>query len=158
MFREMRRGKQQLTREECEQILRESTSGVLSIMGDEGYPYGVPLSYAYHEGALIFHSAATGHKVDAILANPKACFTVIDRDQVVPPEYTTYFRSVIAFGKARIVNDPDEKARLLRTLGNRYWPDHPAELEKEIAPRLNHMHVIMFRIEHLTGKQAKEFM
>lgn len=158
MFREMRRNRQQLSPEESLDILKNSTSGVLSVLGDDGYPYGVPLSYAYHEGMLVFHSATSGHKVDAIESNPKASFTVIDQDKVVPPEFTTYFRSVIAFGKTRIVESDDEKLKLLRILGERYWPGHLAETDEEIRPRLKHMHVIAFEVEHLTGKQAKELM
>ena len=158
MFREMRRRRQQLEAGECEAILRRATSGVLSVVGDGGYPYGVPLSYVYADGQLVFHSAMTGHKVDAIRANPKASFTVIERDDVLPEQYTTAFRSVIAFGKVRIVKDRDEKVALLRALGDHYWPDHDRELEEEIAPRLDHMLVLAFEIEHLSGKQAKELM
>ena len=158
MFREMRRNRQQLTDEESRAILAKTTSGVLSLAGDDGYPYGVPLSYALQDDMLVFHSALTGHKIDALTANPKASFTVIERDAVVPDEFTTYYRSVIAFGRVRIVEDRDEKARLLRVLGERYWPGHPVETDEEIAPRLDHMHVLAFEIEHLSGKQAKELM
>lgn len=109
MFREMRRSKQQLSQEETEAVLTRGTSGVLSVLGDGGYPYGVPLSYVYHDGKLYFHWALSGHKLDAVRACPKASFCVVDRDQVVPPEYTTYFRSAIAFGTVRVVEDPEEK-------------------------------------------------
>ena len=99
MFREMRRSKQQLSQEETEAVLTRGTSGVLSVLGDGGYPYGVPLSYVYHDGKLYFHWALSGHKLNAVRACPKASFCVVDRDQVVPPEYTTYFRSAIAFDR-----------------------------------------------------------
>mgnify|MGYP003224104069 CR=1 FL=1 len=89
MFREMRRSRQQLTREEAEAVLSRGTSGVLSVLGDEGYPYGVPLSYVYHDGKLYFHWARSGHKLDAVRACPKASFCVVDQDQVVSREYTT---------------------------------------------------------------------
>ena len=112
MFREMRRSKQQLSQEETEAVLTRGTSGVLSVLGDGGYPYGVPLSYVYHDGKLYFHWALSGHKLDAVRACPKASFCVVDRDQVVPPEYTTYFRSAIAFGTVRVVEDPEEKQNL----------------------------------------------
>ena len=158
MFREMRRSKQQLTQEECIAILQHATSGVLSVLGDDGYPYGVPLSFAYHDGRLVFHSAVSGHKVDAIANHPKASFTVISADDVVPQEITTYYRSVIAFGRASIVEDRDEKVRLLHVLGERYWPGHDADIADEIAPRLDRMHVIVLDIEHLSGKQARELM
>ena len=158
MFREMRRSRQKLEAGECEGILRSATSGVLSVVGDGGYPYGVPLSYVYADGRLVFHSAMAGHKVDAIRANPKASFTVVERDDVLPEEYTTIFRSVIVFGQVRIVEDRDEKVALLRALGDHYWPGHDRELDEEIAPRLDRMLVLVFDIEHLSGKQAKELL
>ena len=107
MFREMRRRRQQLSPEECKRILAEGTSGVLAVRGDEGYPYAVPLSYVYEEGRLFFHGAAAGHRRDAVLRDPKASFCVIGGDRVVPEEYTTYFRSVIAFGQVPVLEDDD---------------------------------------------------
>ncbi|NLA77117.1 MAG: 5-nitroimidazole antibiotic resistance protein, partial [Clostridiales bacterium] len=105
MFREMRRFKQQLAMAECENILARGTSGVLALNGDGGYPYAVPMSYVYDNGKIIFHSAREGHKYDAVLKSDRASFCVIDEDNVVPEKYTTYFRSVIAFGKIRILED-----------------------------------------------------
>ena len=131
---------------------------MLSVLGDDGYPYGVPLSFARAGSTLVFHSAATGHKIDAVKAHPKASFTVIAQDEVVPSEYNTHFRSVIAFGRVRVVQDHDEKLSLLQDLGNRYWPAHDAELEAEIAPRFDRMHVLALEIEHLTGKQSLALM
>ena len=88
MFREMRRKNQQLPREECCCILEEATSGVLAVSGDDGYPYAVPLSFAYADGRLYFHVAKSGHKLDALRRNPKASFCIIERDEIVPAEYT----------------------------------------------------------------------
>lgn len=109
MFRPMRRHRQQLSQGDCAAILSRGTSGVLAVAGDGGYPYAVPLSYVYQEGTLFFHCAKAGHKLDALRRCSKASFCVIDQDQVVPPEYTTYFRSVIAFGRTRILEDEAEK-------------------------------------------------
>ena len=116
MFREMRRKKQQLTQEETMVILREGTSGVLSLTGDEGYPYGVPLSYVYDGDKLYFHCAKEGHKIDAIRKNPKASFCVIAQDEIVPEKYTTCYRSVIAFGSVRILENEGEKRRAIEEL------------------------------------------
>lgn len=101
MFREMRQKRQALSKEDCDDVLYLGTSGVLALAGDDGYPYAVPISYVYDGEKLYFHGAKAGHKMDAILREPKASFCVIDQDQIVPEEYTTYFRSVIAFGKIR---------------------------------------------------------
>ena len=73
----MRRKRQQLAEEESIGILQKATSGTLALMGDNDYPYAVPISYVYHEGKLYFHSALTGHKVDAIRKCDKASFCVI---------------------------------------------------------------------------------
>ena len=122
MFREMRRRRQQLSPEECKRILAEGTSGVLAVRGDEGYPYAVPLSYVYEEGRLFFHGAAAGHGRDAVLRDPKASFCVIGGDRVVPEEYTTYFRSVIVFGKIRILEEEAEKRSAIEKLAEKYSP------------------------------------
>ena len=95
----MRRKCQQLTDEERMAILQKATAGTLALLGDNDYPYAVPISYAYREGKLYFHIALAGHKVDAIRKCAKASFCIIDQDYVKPSEYTTYFRSVIAFGR-----------------------------------------------------------
>ena len=103
MFREMRRKRQQLSAEESIAILERMTNGVLALHGDEGYPYAVPVSYVYADGKIYFHSAMKGHKVDAIMRNERVSFCVVERDDVCPGEFTTYFRSVVLFGKARIL-------------------------------------------------------
>ena len=107
MFREMRRNKQQLSNEECGEILRKSTAGVLAVSGDDGYPYAVPLSYVYCDNKIYFHSAKSGHKIDGIKNNSKVSFCVIAKDEIIPEKFTTYFRSVIVFGKARILESMD---------------------------------------------------
>lgn len=157
-FRKMRRFKQQLSTEETEKILKGCTSGVLAVIGDSGYPYGVPISYVYYGGALYFHSALRGHKIDAIKANSKACFTVIERDDVKPCEYTTYFRSVICFGRVAVIDDAEEKMRLARILGNRYNPGDDEALAKELAKGFKAMCVLKMDIEHITGKESIELV
>ena len=102
-FREMRRKRQQLTKERCIEILKNATSGTLALLGDNGYPYAVPISFVYSNGKLFFHSALSGHKIDAIRNHDKASFCVTERDDVQPEKFTTFFRSVIAFGKIHII-------------------------------------------------------
>ena len=152
----MRRHRQQLSVEESISILQKATSGTLALLGDGGYPYAVPISFVYDDGKLYFHSAMSGHKVDAIRSCDKASFCVIDQDSVRPAEYTTYFRSVIAFGRIRIVEDELEKLAIARILGNRYNPNQEEALQKELEHGLARMLAIRFDIEHLTGKEAIE--
>ena len=138
-FRPMRRHRQQLTDNDCIGILERATAGTLALLGDDGYPYAVPISFVYHEGCIYFHSAVEGHKVDAIRRNEKASFCVIDQDEVHGELYTTFFRSVIAFGRIRIIEDEEEKLAAVRLLGNRYNPGQDEALQKEIEKGLHRM-------------------
>ena len=159
MFREMRRKKQKLSKEECDRILYNGTSGVLALHGDNGYPYAVPVSYVYNGEKLLFHSAKNGHKIDAILKNAAASFCVIDQDQIVPEEYTTYFRSIIAFGRIRILEDDTEKRSAIEKLAVKYAPDDTAEnRDKAIEQEWKPLCMMEMEIEHLTGKQAIEMI
>ena len=157
-FRPMRRNRQQLSREECECILNRCTSGVLALAGDSGYPYAVPLSYVYADGAIIFHSAVEGHKVDAIKRDNRCSFCVIEQDEIKPAEFTTYFRSVIAFGRIRLLEIADEKVQALRFLGRRYSPGDEPGLQHEIDKSLDHVLLLRLNIDHLSGKQAIELL
>ncbi|MGI6218189.1 MAG: pyridoxamine 5'-phosphate oxidase family protein [Coriobacteriales bacterium] len=158
MFREMRRKRQQLPEEECVAILERGTSGVLAVLGDDGYPYAVPISYVYTNGKIYFHCAREGHKVDAIRTCEKVSFCVVDKDEVIPEKYTTLYRSVIAFGRARIVEDEDEKLSSAEALGDKYYPNHPKELEAEISCGIDRMLMVRIDIDHLTGKEAIELV
>lgn len=157
-FRKMRRFRQQLTESECDAILSIGTSGTLALLGDNGYPYAVPISYVYVDGKLYFHSAKTGHKIDAIRQYEKASFCVIAADDVHPAEFTTYFRSVIAFGKIQIIGSEDERMYAASLLGDRYNPGDEAGLQKELEKGLSHMVILRLDIEHLTGKEAIELV
>lgn len=154
----MRRKRQLLSQDESLSILKKATAGTLALLGDNDYPYAVPISYVYIDGKLYFHSAMAGHKIDAIRKCNKASFCVIDQDQVKPAEYTTYFRSVIAFGKIHIIEDENEKLEVAHLLGNRYNPNQHEALRKEIGSGLSRMLAIRFDIEHLTGKEAIELV
>lgn len=152
----MRRSRQQLSQEEAVAILEGATSGVLSLLGDGGYPYGVPISYVYHDGHIYMHTALKGHKVDAIRACGKASFTVVAADNVHPEEYTTYFRSVICFGKVSVIDDPAAKMAATQMLGRRYSPHDEEGLAREIMKSGRAMLMLDFAIEHMTGKESIE--
>ena len=158
MFRQMRRKKQVLTKEDCELVLERGTSGVLAVQGDGGYPYAVPLSYVYTGGKIVFHCAKQGHKLDAIARHDKASFCVIDRDDVVPENYTTRYRSVIAFGRVRVVEDPEACRRLATVLAEKYNPGHPAAHSSAIEGELAHLCIFTLEIEHLCGKEGLELL
>jgi nitroimidazol reductase NimA-like FMN-containing flavoprotein (pyridoxamine 5'-phosphate oxidase superfamily) len=157
MFRDMRRIKQLLSSEDTRAVMERCTNGVLACLGDEDFPYAVPLNYVYYNDKIYFHSAKTGHKIDAIMKTPKVSFAVIDEDTIVSPEYTSYFRSVIAFGTARLV-EGDEWMEAFKALVEKYSGDQPEEAKlKEIAG-CKHSLIIAIDVAHITGKEAKEFV
>lgn len=132
MFREMRRKRQILSTEECVDILKKGSVGVLGLLGDEDYPYALPISYVYHDGKLYFHCAKAGHKIDAIRRHAKASFTVIARCDNMPQEFTVYFKSIVAFGQVRIIEDDIEKHASIEMLAQKYCPNEGERIQKEI--------------------------
>lgn len=153
----MRRKKQNLSQEETREILRRGTSGVLALLGDEGYPYTVPISYVSCDSKLYFHSARSGHKIDAIKKCSKASFCVIDKDTVIPEKYTTSFRSAVAFGKIRILTDETEMRAAIKALAEKYYPDGSEDAHnREIDKDWESLCMIELSIEHLSGKEGIE--
>ena len=152
MFREMRRKDKMKTYEEAVQILGECTNGVLSVTGDDGYPYGVPVSYIYHDGKIYFHCAGEGHKLDAIKADSRVSFTVVGADEIAPEKFTTMYKSVIAFGKASIIDTDEEKMAALNLIREKYSGNFPKEGAAYIEKFWDKTTVVVIEIEHMTGK------
>ena len=157
MFRKMIRAKQQLTREECIEILKTEKRGVLSVLGDDGYPYGMPLNHYYNEadGKLYFHSGKLGHKIDALRANEKASFCVLDEGRREAGEWALRFRSVIVFGRVEFVEDRETVYEVSAKLSRKFTDD-----EAYIQYEIDHSGpaVLVFRLipEHITGKLVNE--
>ncbi|RHM55836.1 pyridoxamine 5'-phosphate oxidase family protein [Mitsuokella sp. AF33-22] len=158
MFRKMRRFKQQLTDEACIQILKHEKRGVLSVLGDDGYPYGVPLDHYYNEenGRLYFHCAMAGHKLDAIRACDKVSYCVTGEghheDGV---SWSLTFRSVIVFGRMKVLDDHAAALHLARLLGEKFTQDQ-AYLDNEIKHAGPRMLMLELTPEHITGKRINE--
>lgn len=153
----MRRSKQLLSMEDTAAVMNRCTNGVLACLGDEGYPYAVPLSYVYFNDKIYFHSGKAGHKIDAIMKDPKVSFSVIDEDTIVSEEYTTFFRSVIAFGKARIA-EADEWSEAFKALVEKYSGDQPEEDKNKEIAECTQAYIIAIDVEHMTGKEAIEYV
>ncbi|MDO5119479.1 MAG: pyridoxamine 5'-phosphate oxidase family protein [Coriobacteriales bacterium] len=160
MFREMRRFKQQLPFHTCQEILSKQKRAVLSVLGDEGYPYGVPVNYWYDPsrgelGTIFIHCAVTGHKLDAIAACDKVSFCVLDNE--VPEEGSWWYHvnSVICFGRASLIEEPQALHDALFSFGQKYFPPE-IDIEAEIAKSAGRVNVIQVTIEHLTGKHVRE--
>ncbi len=158
MFRPMRRLKQVLTDRECKKILNEQTHGVLAVAGDDDYPYAVPLSYVYSEkqNAIYFHGAKSGHKIEAMMKQDKVSFCVIAQDEILPEKYSTNYKSVIVFGKIKILDDEAQIIAAAEILGRKYAPNNSeAYLHEEIHRTLKAMYIMNLSIEQMTGKQGR---
>ena len=156
MFRELRRWKQGLSREKAMEILIRNTSGTWAIMGEDEYPYAVPLSYVCVDDKLYFHSSKDGYKMEMIKKHEKASFCVIDQDEIVPEKFTTHYRSVIAFGKAHLVEDAEQMEKIAAELAMKYSSDFKEGIPGEIDAYRSRLAIIEMTIEHMTGKEALE--
>ncbi len=152
----MRRSRQQLPENEAEEILKQGTSGVLSLVDENGAPYGVPLSYVYAEGKIIFHCAPEGRKLDCISHDPRASFCVIGADEIIPERYTTHYRSVIVRGRMEVVAEREEKLRLVALLAEKYRPGFPDAARQSAACCLDQMNVCVLLPDEITGKESLE--
>lgn len=151
----MRRHRQQLPQQECEAILERAYRGFLSLNGDDGYPYTVPMNFLFRDGHIYLHSAVEGHKMDAIARSPKACFTVIDKPVQEANDWWFHVRSVVCFGRISIVEEQSERVERLREFGAKYFPDG-YDIERELRENAPHTALLDFEIDHLSGKQVKE--
>lgn len=137
-------------------MLAGATAGVLALLGPDGYPYAVPLSFVHEGDSIYFHCARAGHKLDAIAHCDKASFCVIADDEVVQSAFTTHFRSVIAFGRVSVVADSEHRRHALRLLAQKYSPDYVDQADSEIERSWDRMEVLELAVEELTGKAAIE--
>lgn len=157
MFRPMRRFKQQLTNEECIEILKNEPRGVLAVNGEEGYPYALPIDFYYDDenGRIYFHCAKTGYKTDMLRQNNKVSFCVYDKGFVKDGDWALNIKSVIAFGKIRFMEDINETETQLRKLGLKYHPTAES-VEYEIEHYLSRVQMLEMTIDHMTGKIVNE--
>ena len=157
MFRKMRRFKQQLSDEECIAVLKAETRGVLSMLGDDGYPYGIPMNHWYCEadGKLYFHGTKKGHKIDAIQKCSKVCYTVFDKGYRNKNEWALNVKSVVVFGKISLVTN-EEKANVICTALCRKFTDDEEYLKRELEGFLPKVQCLEFTPEHITGKLVNE--
>ena len=157
MFRKMLRQKQALTEAECIGILKSEPRGVLSVIGDDGYPYGMPMNFYYCEedGKLYFHGGKKGHKIDAIKACDKVSFCVYDSGYRREGEWALNIKSVIVFGRAEFIEDHSKAIEMSRALSYKYTDD--AEyIEDEIKRCEAGTLCFTLTPEHISGKLVNE--
>lgn len=157
MFPKMRRFKQQLSEEECISILKTEPRGVLSVFGEDGYPYGMPVNHFYDEetGNIYFHGAGEGHKIDAIRKCDKVSLCVYDKGFRREGDWALNIKSVIVFGRIRIVEDRERTVDILRKLGLKHYPDAES-VESEIRKDAARATCLEMTIDHMTGKLVNE--
>ena len=157
MFREVARVKQKLSDEECMEILKSEPRGVLSLIGDDDYPYGMPMNFLYipEDNAIYFHGGRKGHKIDAIMKNNKASFCTYDSGFRKPGEWSLNIKSVIAFGRIEMIDDMGETERISRLLSYKFTDDEDY-IEAEIEHDLKRTLCFALKIEHMTGKIVNE--
>lgn len=157
MFRKMIAVKKAMSREDCIALLKSEPRGVLSVTGDEGWPYGMPINYWYNEedGKIYFHSAKKGHRTDALRADSRASFCVMDEGVRAEGDWALTICSVIAFGRIEFVEDQDLALKLVRQLSHKYTDDE-AYIDEEIRRFASGFRLFAMNIEHLTGKRVRE--
>lgn len=157
MFRKMRRFKQELTKEECIEVLKNEPRGILSVIGEDGYPYGMPMNYWYNEkdGKIYFHGAKAGHKIDAIKNCDKVSFCVCDKGYRKEGEWALNIRSVIIFGTIKVVDDEDKKVEICSNLCRKFTDDEDY-LKHELVHSGPAVMCLELEVEHMTGKLVNE--
>ena len=155
LFTTSRRPLQELSQTEVEHILQQANNGILSIRAKNGYPYGIPLNFGYMDNKLYFHCALTSQIITGIKENGLSCFTVVDQAINQPEKLSTAYRSVMAFGWCRLVEQPQEKLVALTALAEKYGPKDEAFITAEVNKSLNSTALICLTISHLTGQRSK---
>lgn len=162
MFREMRRRKQELEREELLELLNAGDHGILTVHGEDGYPYPVPINYVFLEngidgtaeqGAFYFHCSREGHKMDAVKQDPKASFCVVGQHEVVAEKFATRYKSVVAFGQVNIVDEPTMRDALYK-LSKKFDPAAHESILRVIEEDLPGCAVLELVVDHMTGKRS----
>jgi len=153
-YRKMRRKDRLMPVEKSNELLEKGEYGILSTVGEDGQPYATPLSYIVIDNDIYFHCAAEGQKLDNITFEPRVCFCVVGKTQPIYDKgFTTYFESVIVYGKAEKINDKDKKNEILMKLAEKYLIEHIDKAKSDIERSIDVTLIYKISIEHITGKE-----
>lgn len=155
MFRNMRRFKQEIPENECIDILKKQPRGVLAVYGEDGYPYAFPMDYIYMNEKIYFHCAKEGHKLDAIAADNRVSFCVMDEGFRKDGDWALNIRSIVIFGRVKKIDDADESLKIVRQIGLKYYPSAES-VEDEINKAISRVQILELSIDHMTGKVVNE--
>ena len=155
MFREIRRKNREISIDSAKQLLQSSRRGVLAVNGDDGYPYAIPINYLYDDEAqrIYFHGAKIGHKVDALRASDKVCFTVYGNETIRTDAWAPFMQSVVVFGRCHLIEAGPEATRRIKQLAMKYYPSEQL-VDEEIAQSGKAVQVFEIEIEHMRSTRA----
>ncbi len=156
-FRKMRRFKQELTKEECIEVLSNEPRGIMAFHGENGYPYAIPLNQFYdaEDGKLYFHGAKAGLKLDLIKENNKVCFTVLDKGFKKEGDWALNIKSVVCLGHIEVLDDHEKVLNQCRKLARKFNVSE-AEIDEDIAKNANVVNMLVMTIDRMTGKLVNE--
>lgn len=157
MFRPIRKKKNEISVGDAKALLRVCRRGILAVQGDDGYPYAIPINYHYDETneKIYFHGSRVGHKVDALKACDKICFTVVGNETVKEEAWAPYVKSAVVFGRCRLIEDRAEALKMLKLFATKYYPDEQTANE-EIDRSSKAVQMFEITIEHISGKEVQE--
>lgn len=157
MFRDLLRKNKQIPIEDCIHILKTETRGVLSVLGENGYPYGMPMNHWYNEenGKIYFHCGNAGHRLDALRKCDKASFCVCDKGYRADGDWAWNVKSVIVFGKVQIIDDLDTVINITAKLSLKFTNDEEY-IRREIENHAHRTLLLQLSPEHICGKLVTE--
>ena len=157
MFRTIRTKKSAISIDTAKALLQSSRRGVLAVNGDDGYPYAIPINYVYDDDAqkIYFHGARVGHKVDALRACDKVCFTVYGNETIKEEDWAPFVQSVVVFGRCHLVESGARATTLLKRFAMKYYPSEQL-VDEGIANAGKAVQIFEIEVEHLSGKEIQE--
>lgn len=153
MFKDIKKKKRELSKENTLEVLKNGREGILSTISENGYPYGIAVNYVYHNNSIYFHCSNSGHKLENIANNNKVSFFVNSDITILPKDFTTHYKSAVIFGHASIVNNKEKRDAII-AIGEKYSHPHMEEGIKYIDKALNAFTVVKIEIDHITGKYS----
>lgn len=157
MFRSVRKKSNEITLDTSKELLTTARRGVLSLNGDDGYPYAIPINYLYDEDEqkIFFHRAKAGYKIDALKKSDKVCFTVYGNESIKEESWAPYLQSAIIFGRCHLIEDTDRGMKVLKDFAMKYYPNEEM-VDKQINISGKATQIFEISIEFMSGKQIQE--
>ena len=157
IFRQLQRKNQELTVNECAGLLKSTKRGVLSVIGDEGYPYGMPMNHLYSDdGNIYFHCGRSGHRLDSLRNCDKVSFCVCDDGAVTEnKKWALTFKSVIVFGRTEVIDDINVVSDISERLCRKFTDDD-SYIKSEIEQFAHETLILRLTPEHICGKKVVE--